>query len=433
MGVVLVFLKSYFLFIHLVWMQIADLPLAVLLLLLAVAGLAVLGGATLFARLASRYRWRWPGLWIALGCFVLFGVLTAVVVFTPAAPVAPLIFLPFIVLGAIHAVRRWPRGAAGAPARRRLAIVLVCVLVFLFDLKNFALQADVRSLERQFDTATFEIKAVKSGAAVAPLLDFGTISSTLVEQLLGFRTSFHRVAPPIVVARLTRGGTAPAAAYLAMVDLKAPGIRILITPERGPKRLTSQFAEETGAVVAINGEAGDSPAENAELKEWTDNWIVRGKPILLEDSADRPFLSFDAHNHGKYFPAAIVDREPTPEKYNTIWGRWDLLVDGQPRRAQGYIPRARTAMGLDATGDRLYLLQVDGDQASYSLGMTMSDVGRLLSAFGAVNVMACDEGGSAAMYVRSQDGIVGRPADGQERPIYTHFGVGYSPEEASAG
>lgn len=56
MGVVLVFLKSYFLFIHLVWMQIADLPLAVLLLLLAVAGLAVLGGATLFARLASRYR-----------------------------------------------------------------------------------------------------------------------------------------------------------------------------------------------------------------------------------------------------------------------------------------------------------------------------------------------------------------------------------------
>jgi len=338
-----------------------------------------------------------------------------------------------VVLGVHRVFVRWPRGEAAKRARQFAVPAFVGLLVFLFDLKLYALSAEVRGLERQFDTATFEIKAVKTATSAGPELDFGSISQSVIEHFLGFHASFHRVAPPIVLVRLTRGGVAPMAAFLAIADLTDPGLTVLITPERGPKRTISDFAQETGAIVAINGEAGDSPSLDAPLAEWTGNWVVKGKPILMEDSEDRPFMSFDVHNHGKYFPAKLVDRELTPEKWNTIWGRWDLLVNGQPGRTNGYIPRARTVMGLDATGNRLYLLEVDGDQAGYSVGLALDEVGALLGAFGATDAMACDEGGSSAMFVRKQDGIAGRPADGQERPIYTHFGLGYSPVTASGG
>ncbi len=67
-------------------------------------------------------------------------------------------------------------------------------------------------------------------------------------------------------------------------------------------------------------------AMDCDLGEWTGNWIVKNKPVLLEDSDKRPFLSFDQHNHARYFKASIVDTVLSDEKYNTIWGRFDILA-----------------------------------------------------------------------------------------------------------
>ena len=217
----------------------------------------------------------------------------------------------------------------------------------------------------------------------------------------------------------------PVVAYLVVADLTHPDVEILITPEAGPKTLTSDFARALGATVAVNGEAGVSPRLEAPLGKWTGNWIVQGRPILLEDSSKRPALSFDAHNRARYAPAALIEREVGPEHYNTIWGRRDAVVGGEITLTQKpWEPiKPRTFMGIDATGETLYLLVVDGWQPDHSLGVTSVEAAQLIRAFGATDAMLCDQGGSSVMWVDHLGGIVSSPSGGEERPVYTHFGL----------
>lgn len=164
---------------------------------------------------------------------------------------------------------------------------------------------------------------------------------------------------------------------------------------------------------------------DCELGEWTGNWIVKGKPVLLEDSDKRPFLSFDKNNNATYFKAPIVDTTLSEDKYNTIWGRFDILVDGEVQPDQLKRPYSRTIMGIDREGRYLYLMIVDGKRPQYSLGLSLEESASLLKLLGAWNVMSCDQGGSSCMYLKNYGGIVNRPADsdGYERVVYSHFGI----------
>ncbi len=216
-----------------------------------------------------------------------------------------------------------------------------------------------------------------------------------------------------------------AVTFLTVTDLRYPGLEIMITPELTVKYLTSRFATENDCYIAINGEAGESMAIDCELGEWTGNWIVKNRPVLLEDSDKRPFLSFNKDNHAAYFKASIVDTVLTDEKYNTIWGRFDILLEGEVQPDPLHRPYSRTIMGIDEEGKYLYMMIVDGKRPQYSLGLSLEESAHLLKLLGAWNVMSCDQGGSSCMYVKNYGGIINRPADsdGYERPVYSHFGL----------
>ncbi|MBW3081578.1 phosphodiester glycosidase family protein [Bifidobacterium saguinibicoloris] len=81
---------------------------------------------------------------------------------------------------------------------------------------------------------------------------------------------------------------------------------------------------------------------------------------------------------------------------------------------------ARMAAGISKDGTRLYLLEVDGNQAD-SAGMTLYEMARQLQAFGAWNAVNLDGGGSATMIARkagtTAPRIVNRPSDGNERSV----------------
>jgi exopolysaccharide biosynthesis protein len=79
-------------------------------------------------------------------------------------------------------------------------------------------------------------------------------------------------------------------------------------------------------------------------------------------------------------------------------------------------------MGIDETGNKLFLLIADGRKPQHSRGLTMKECAALLLPYGCANAMSCDQGGSSCMYVE-KFGIVNRPGDGGERPVYTHFGL----------
>ncbi len=113
--------------------------------------------------------------------------------------------------------------------------------------------------------------------------------------------------------------------FLTVTDLHHPGLEIIITPELSVKYLTSKFAKENDCYIAINGEAGESMAFDCDLGEWTGNWIVKNKPVLLEDSDKRPFLSFSKDNHATYSKASIVDTTLSEGNYTCCLNSGDNI------------------------------------------------------------------------------------------------------------
>lgn len=82
----------------------------------------------------------------------------------------------------------------------------------------------------------------------------------------------------------------------------------------------------------------------------------------------------------------------------------------------------RTAAGIASHGRRLFLVVIDGRQASYSIGTTTRETAELLRAIGAVDAVNLDGGGSSALVVRSAGDaaprVVNRPSDAAgERPV----------------
>jgi hypothetical protein len=82
----------------------------------------------------------------------------------------------------------------------------------------------------------------------------------------------------------------------------------------------------------------------------------------------------------------------------------------------------RSAIGLDSGAHSLFLVAVDGDQAA-SLGMTAEQLAWFLTGLGVADALELDGGGSSALYIRKEGGIVNAPSDGVPRPVANHVGV----------
>ncbi|MFM7310941.1 MAG: phosphodiester glycosidase family protein, partial [Flavobacteriales bacterium] len=211
---------------------------------------------------------------------------------------------------------------------------------------------------------------------------------------------------------------------LAQVDLRM--VEIKMDSSVAVKEKTSAFAKMHECILAINGEAGTAPDMNAEFGQWMGNYVIDGKPIFLEDDKHRPFLAFNRQNHGTYSPEEIVDVILDENKFNTIWGRYDCVVQGKtavsPHDLSVMAKYPRTLMGIDSAGYALTLIIVDGRMPGHSVGMMMHQCAELMLSLGVFNGMACDQGGSSCFYLQNT-GIINRPCEGGERPVYTHFGV----------
>jgi hypothetical protein len=216
----------------------------------------------------------------------------------------------------------------------------------------------------------------------------------------------------------------PVEVFLASVDLCR--YEVLLDTGITEKERPTSFAKRYDADIVVNGEAGTSPGLDAPLGQWTGNYIVKGKPIMMKDSDKRPFVYFNRNSKAYYSNDREVITEPTEEMYDAIWGRFDLIQNGKidiDERDQGRkSPYPRTVVGIDSTGLKLFLMVADGRRPNYSIGLTMQECGELLLPFGVHWAMACDQGGSTSMYIRNM-GIVNRPADGVERRVYTFLGL----------
>ena len=242
--------------------------------------------------------------------------------------------------------------------------------------------------------------------------------------------------------REVRNSPRPLVIHTLLVDLRDPGVRLLVTPgdpaaERSLRaRTTSAFLEEFDLQAAVNGDG---------FEPWVSNSIFRyyphvGDPIdpiglaasqgtqYAQGNGAEPTLFISRNNRARF-------NEPIGGIYNAISGQLMLLAGGnllpEVSAAPGANdPQPRTAVGLDKNSRRLIIVVVDGRQPGYSEGATLVELAELLSAKGAFYAMNLDGGGSTTMAVEGKNGksrVLNSPIDqhipGRERAVGNHLGI----------
>ncbi|MBT2687184.1 phosphodiester glycosidase family protein [Bacillus sp. ISL-47] len=100
-------------------------------------------------------------------------------------------------------------------------------------------------------------------------------------------------------------------------------------------------------------------------------------------------------------------------------GAYGLNMDSNNIRARERAPR--TAIAIDKTQTKVFMVTVDGRQSGYSSGMTLPEFANYLIKIGAYKAINLDGGGSTAMAIRKQGqeypSLINRPSDGWERSV----------------
>ncbi|WP_432354208.1 phosphodiester glycosidase family protein [Sporosarcina sp. A2] len=102
-------------------------------------------------------------------------------------------------------------------------------------------------------------------------------------------------------------------------------------------------------------------------------------------------------------------------------GKVNVGMDLSSDKARELAPR--TAVAIDKTGTKVFMVTVDGRQPGYSKGMNMKQLAEHLVSIGAYQALNLDGGGSTTMAVRKpgdqQVSLYNRPSDQSERRVST--------------
>jgi hypothetical protein len=234
-------------------------------------------------------------------------------------------------------------------------------------------------------------------------------------------------------------------AHVIVIDRRTADAEFFVTPpdevEGGvlKARTTSEFLEEFGVQIAINGD-GFFP------------WWSRSPVDYYPRSGDPVTPNGLAAFGGRVYADGLQNDKPEPTLY--VSRRNELVFLRQPGNLRHaisgdrmlilggeYFPglddkiiHPRTAVGINRNGRYVYLVVVDGRQPFYSAGATFKELADLMKDLGAHFAMAMDGGGSSTLAIQGEDGravILNSPIDnympGRERPVANHFGVFIKP------
>ena len=243
---------------------------------------------------------------------------------------------------------------------------------------------------------------------------------------------WHEVFRGVAYCVLDRAEPAPMRIHAVRVDLEAPGVEFVVTSPNGDapldtfSRTTSSFLDEVGCQVAINA----SPYHPVVVSEGVPQ-NVRGLSAADGDVYSPPMPNFAAVAIGPNNEVRVLapGDPPGEEIRHGVGGFGRLLVDGQNVGGDG-ARHPRTAVGVDAAGDVLYLLVIDGRQPGYSEGATTRETAAILLELGAANALNLDGGGSTTLAIEDAGGrprVVNRPIHlglpGNERPNANALGL----------
>lgn len=250
----------------------------------------------------------------------------------------------------------------------------------------------------------------------------------------------------VVYTREVRSSPRPLVVHIATVDLRQPGVRLLVTPgdpdgERSLRaQTTSAFLERHRLQLAVNGD-GFTPWYSTSLLRY---YPHAGDPVdplgfaasegemYAQGNGVAPTLYISRNNRARF-------NQPIGAVYNAISGNLMLVAAGKPvpealQAEAAEVLQPRTALALDKSGRKLIIVVVDGRQPGYSEGATLAELAEIVIAHGGFYAMNMDGGGSSTLVMADKNGkarLLNSPIDqnipGRERPVGNHLGVYAAP------
>jgi hypothetical protein len=253
-----------------------------------------------------------------------------------------------------------------------------------------------------------------------------------------FQTTVTTPYPGVVHTRYA-DASLPLTINVVATDISSQEIHLYATQSDERGQTVSDFANckkgVTGCVksdVAINGDLFDPSGYVPAGLAWGGAKVW---PDAASDNAVEGFFAFgrpmDLNAVQLSIPSDVAAPAASIAVVGAVGGRALLVSSGQPQMnfdpadpTEPFRAAPRAAVGLDANVRTLFLVAVDGDQPS-SVGMTAEDLGAFLAGLGVSDALELDGGGSAALYVRKEGGVVSSPSDGVERLVANHLGISY--------
>lgn len=252
--------------------------------------------------------------------------------------------------------------------------------------------------------------------------------------------------PGVTYQRAASSVPRPVMIHVVSLDLSAPGVRAMVTPGRqagqrqaeATARTVSEFLNEFRVQVAMNANffypfrdetPWDVYPRSGDLVNNVGQVTSNGTTYSLPKN-DWSALCFLAQNR-----AQIEERGTCPVGTvhaiagNDVLVKQGTPVDLSPEAAKQDKPYPRTAVALDKTGQKIWLVVVDGRQFRYSEGLTIAELSNYIATqLNADTALNLDGGGSATLAVETPTGaqVLNAPIQTRlplrERPVASHLG-----------
>ena len=235
----------------------------------------------------------------------------------------------------------------------------------------------------------------------------------------------------------------PTRLFVAEVDLKNPRLHLRVSPggadPDGPGKWQTTLMQPTKIAArekfdfVVNGDffkargVNDGEGTNAAFR--ADQWALVDGPAVTDgkiwavSTNARPCLVV----HANHLVTIESLTQPASDDWEVIAGNTLLVKDGAIVPHQTKVRHPRTVVGLDATGNKLTILVVDGRKPGVAVGMSYDELAAEMLRLGCTQALNLDGGGSSVMAVRAAGKdkieILNEPTDGRERAVANVLGI----------
>ena len=206
----------------------------------------------------------------------------------------------------------------------------------------------------------------------------------------------------------------PLVYHVVKVDLTNPLLQIVCYPDGSTKfandgaftgMTTAAFAKKYDCALAINA----SPFQGHLLKKKITGIHLADDKLISKSNPKYSAIAFIKEDG---YRAQIIQKQSDQLPAGTTFafgGFFTVLKDGQVQYSFANIYDTRSGAGLSQDGKTLYLLVVEAERHSRSIGLTYPKCGEIFKALGCSDALELDGGGSTNLCLNGKSILNYRP------------------------